>query len=303
MAVEVDALIAMDSLTNDQLAVIETIRQAMAGGLTSGRVRAARAPKVDGDNLFQAHPTYTALAPSEQVDAIVVDDRYVNQYPNMTVEGRITPIVNTLDILDHLAAEGALTSAQLLGHRTFLRRAGYQLIPVTEDELRAHIMAAKIVGGALGETAELKAIREALLRARMNKMVQLPLELPFLQSTQLSVMRMIREVWETAASTEEAIARADWLLRLADVRSWASSVLAGNERDFAIFAYAQHVQHLISLPITANEALRERYFDWITDRVLAQVKDSQPEVFEWLLARFKESMKAGVAEASKKVGT
>ena len=294
---EANSLIAFDSLTSDLLLVIErNSRRPQQGpdfGPSTGcqGSASARRPPISDPSHLRA-----ILALSRPVDAIVVDDRYVTQFPNITANGRTTPIFCTLDLLDHLLSEGVLSISDFLNHRTVLRQSGYQLVPVTQEELRANLMSATVWAGKLVETAELKAIREALLRARMLKIVRISQELAFLHETLFSIMRLIREVWRTIPSEEEAIARADWLLELADVRGWASSTPKGNERNFAVYAYAQNILQLISGAIDADQSLRERYYRWITERVLVDVKDGHPEVFEWLVARAKEIIAAGIED-------
>jgi len=249
------------------------------------------------DREFQSHPTYSILALSEPADALLIDDRFLNQYPNMGHEGRSTPIIDTLDLLDHLVAQSVLTDADRLIHRTTLRQCGYQFIPVTEAELRTHVMAATVTPEGLVESAELKAIRESLLRARMVKLVQIPQDLPALQQTQIAMVRLIREVWLLAPNEAEATARADWLLRVSDIRGWAAAAEPSQERSFPVFGYANYALQLATAAIGAEPALRERYFSWVTDRVLNQIAESEPEMHAWILARLKALVTDGVADA------
>jgi hypothetical protein len=294
-----NAFIAMTGLTDEQLSVIEQIRAALEAGLAAGTVRAVRAFRSEEDREFQSHPTYSILALSEPAGVLLIDDRFLNQYPHMGHEGRATPIVTTLDLLDHLAEVGAISDAERLIYRTTLRQCGYQIVPVTEAELRTHLMAATVTTEGLLETAELKAIRESLLRARMTKLVQLPQELPTLHQTQIALVRLIREVWLLGQSETEAIARADWLLRLSDIRGWAAAAEPGKTRNFAVFGYASYVLQLATAAIGADSALRERYFAWVTDRVLNQIAQSEPEIHAWILARIKALVVDGVADAMK----
>ena len=67
---DANALIEMDGLSNEQLSVIETIRGALAQGLQSGRIVAARATHAEGERALQAHPTMSVLNVSRQVSAI-----------------------------------------------------------------------------------------------------------------------------------------------------------------------------------------------------------------------------------------
>ena len=180
--------------------------------------------------------------------------------------------MTTLDLLAHYMKEGALSSSEVFAHRTALRQMGYQLIPVTEAELQAHLASAAVVDGALVETAELKAIRQSQLQAQMRRTVQLPQEAQFLQTTQLPLIHCIRWAWQNAASEKDAIAQSEWLLQLADMRGWAASAIKGTERNFAVYGYAQHVLQVTSALTAADDSLRQRYFSWISERILSRSK-------------------------------
>jgi hypothetical protein len=292
-----NAFIAMAEQTDEQLAIIEKIRSALEAGLAAGTIKAVREFRSEEDREFQSHPTYSILALSEPADVLLIDDRFMNQFPHMVHEGRITPIIDTLDLLDHLVAQGVLANADRLAHRTTLRQCGYQIIPVNEAELRTHVMAATVAPDGLMESAELKAIRESLLRARMVNLVQIPQDLPALQQTQIAMVRLIPEVWTLAANEAEAVARADWLLRVSDIRGWAAAAEPGQERNFAVFGYANYALQLATAAVGAETELRERYFSWVTDRVLKQIAECEPEMHAWILARLKELLTNGVADA------
>jgi hypothetical protein len=285
---EATALLEAENLGARQLEYIERIRSVLAAGLKSGRIRAARTnQQTDDDQLFRLHPTYAALGLVAQVDAIVVDDRFVNQYTTMTQATGSSPLLCSLDVLDLLRASRALAVYDLYTHRTTLRQAGYQLVPVTFDELVYHLNQARIHRGALQESAELRAIRESLARARMSALVQLPTETAFLHHTLSVHIDAIKATWETVSDKAEAQARADYLLQQLDIRQWAPSA-AANAHGFAIYAYASYALKLTSPPLNADASLKATYFDWITVRLLKPIKDYQPEMHEWIVARSRE---------------
>jgi hypothetical protein len=296
---DADGFLEIESLTSTQFKHIDAIKQVLAAGLASGRVRAVRSRKIDPDKMFQMHPSYNVLGLAEPVDAILIDDRFINQHATMTIDDRATRLLSTLDILDLFREAGELDEETFLTHRTYLRQAGYQLIPVRREEIRTLIQRARIADGTLIETAELRAIREALLRARMSTIVQLPLEAAFLHGSLAAIIFGMRDCWSDAPDTPTAVARADWLLNLADVRGWAGSAIKGHERNMALYGYAAYLLQIISAPLNAETGLRGEYFKWVTDRVLAGVKEYQPEVYAWIVARAKELTLSGVDEGLK----
>jgi hypothetical protein len=285
---EATALLEIQTLGAQQLDYIEHIRGTLAAGLKSGRIRAARATQLaDDDQLFRLHPSYAALGLVAEADAIVVDDRFVNQHTAMTQGATSCPLLCSLDVLDLLRSARALPVYDLYTHRTTLRQAGYQLIPVAIDELVYHINQARIDQGILQESAELRAIRESLSRARMSALVQLPTEMAFLHQSLSVHIGAIKATWETVSDRADAQARADYLLQQVDVRQWAPSA-AANARGLALYAYASYALKLTSPPLNSDASLKSAYFDWITDRLLKPIKEYQPEVYEWIIARSRE---------------
>jgi hypothetical protein len=284
---DANRLISYESLSDRQLGLIEQIRKTLSDGLASGRVRAVKSPRIGDEELLGSHPTFSVLGIEDAVEALVIDDRFVNRHLFMEANNRKTPILTTLDLLDDLALKGAISEQSIYAHRTYLRRAGFQFIPVTEKELLQHLTDAPLNDGEVVETAELRAIRESLLMARMRKILQIPAETAWLHGSMRSAIRAIRELWR-ATDLDEAAARAEWLLGLLDVRGWAPSALPGNERYFALFAHAAHIQSLMSPPDDVPDSIRDAYYDWIDRRFLQELHDSEPEAFGWIVDRARE---------------
>jgi hypothetical protein len=290
---EANRLIAFEALAERQLEIIEAIRCALAAGFRSGRVHAARSEQTEEGQIIRMHPTFAVLGTGARSDAFVVDDRFINRHAIMTDTSKQTPIMTTLDLLQDLMDRGVLAPAGLFAHRTTLRQAGYQLIPVAQKELLHHLGNVRIVDAAVVETAELRAIRESLLRARMSKMLQIPAEVPWLQQSMRAVVRTIRALWRTRAQSD-AQACSEWLLQLLDIRGFAASAISGNERNFALYA---HAAQLLQLMPGLNELpadVKSRYDAWLDDAVLKDIQATQPEVFIWLVDQCRQL----VAQAS-----
>jgi hypothetical protein len=294
---DANRLIAYEDLSDQQLGLIEVVRKMLSDGLSSGRVRAVKSPAIADEEILGSHPTFTVLGIDEAVDALVVDDRFVNQHPFMEVNNRRTPIVSTLNLLQDLAGKGAIPEQNVCGHRTYLRRAGFQFIPISEHELLRHLADAPEDAGEVVETAELRAIRESLLMARMRKILQIPSEAVWLHESMRSVNQAIRGLWKAGTDLDEAAIQAEWLLGLRDVRGWAPSVAPGNERNFTLFAHAAHLQSLMIPPDDAPDNVRDAYYNWIDRRIYRELRDSEPEVFEWIVDRARELI-ANAAETT-----
>ena len=292
------SLISFESLSAKALDVIETIRRSLSAGIRSKRVRALRSSEIELDKEVWLHPTFGVLG-IDEADALVVDDRSINLHLHMTAHDRQTPILTTLDLLDDLASKGIISQDVLLASRIYLRQAGFQLIPLTAEELSYHLENTRLANGALIETAELKAIRESMLRARMSKMLQISTEALWLHQSMNAIIHTLKQIWQTRAP-KDAAAYSEWLLDLLDVRGWAASAIPGNERGFALYAYAAHILQIISAPDVCNE-VREAYHDWVDERVVRNIQETEPEVFEWLVERARDLITHSVETAVAKI--
>lgn len=96
------------------------------------------------------------------------------------------------------------------------------MIPVTSEEIRFHLDNANILNGKLIETAELRAIRESLLRASMGNIVQFPTEASFLYQSLDALITAIKEKW-LVSTRDDAKTFGSYLLKQVDVRSWVAS--------------------------------------------------------------------------------
>jgi len=242
----------------------------------------------EDDKPFKMHPTLAILSLESEVDAFVVDDRFVNRYLTFDGNDRKTSILSSLDVMDDLAEKKLISEVDLFAHRTYLRQAGYQLVSVTIDELLHHLGNAPLRDGQVVETAELRAIRESLLKARMGKMLQIPLETPWLHQTTRSFIYCIKRLWKDKSDLAEAASYSEWLLGLLDVRGWAPSALPGNERGFALFAHAAHVQSVMTAPEGVTKEVKDAYHNWVDERLIKDMRDTQPEAFAWIVARARE---------------
>ncbi len=285
--IEANRLIALEALGARQLDAIEAIRRMIAEGIRSGKVRAARSRETKDGDIIRMHPTLAVLDTTEEIDAFVVDDRFINRHMNMDRKDGQTLVMTTLDILQDLENRGIITSLAHYSHRTTLRRAGYQFIPILENELIFHLGNSRIIGNQITETAELRAVRESFLRARMGKMLQLPTEIPWLQNSLHAVTRAIRAIWSSTTDTIKAQACSNWLITLLDIRGFAASAVPGNENNFALHAYAAQIFQLTPILTEMDSDKKSSFLSWLDGALLKNMRDTQPEAFSWLLDKYR----------------
>ena len=295
---EANALIAYGQISNQVIAIIERVRSALNTGINSGRVLVDRRRHYDevAEQPISGHPTIGLLALGSSCDAIVADDRYINRHAHVGNNGSATPIFSTLDLLDTLESAGAISGDDRLEYRTRLRRAGYVFVPINEDELTRHVKASSVRGARLIETAELKAIRESVLSARMRDWLQLPQEAPWLDGVVFGFIRVLRALWKEETDIEDVRVRSEWLAEQADVRGWVHRMDPENADEFVRIGHGAIVMLFLTSPRNTRRERVEAYWAWAEGKILAPLKEQFPDVYDWILERYKRHI-ADLAEA------
>ena len=169
---EANELISYQGISNKIINSIEYIRSAVNLRIESGKIKVGSRrnfsePEKQKQSISD-HPTVGVIALARDCEAILADDRFINQHANIDDGSGQAPIFSTLDLLDALVSTGSITTEDRLEYRTLLRRAGYCFVPVSDEELAHLLDASTVKDNKVIETAELKAIRENILRVRMS---------------------------------------------------------------------------------------------------------------------------------------
>ncbi len=196
-------------------------------------------------------------------DAIVADDRALNQHLHIGEADDLTPIISTLDLLDRMVASGAVTPENRSNYITRLRRSGYFFVPVEEADLKRLLKSTSVSDGTIIESAELKAIRESCLRIRMSSWIQLPKEAPWLDSLLRTYARVLKSMWEDEDDVASAAARSDWILDQFDFCGWAHAVNVAERSNVIRDAQCQQILMLLSAPAKASDEAKREYWNWL----------------------------------------
>lgn len=282
---EADALIAYERTSVEVKEVIEGIRASLNSRIESGQVQVGRSRNFDEyeEKSISEHPSLGILALVTHCDIAIIDDRFINQHVNIDNGGTKTPVLSTLDLLDALVAANALTDDEQLEYRTRLRKAGYFFVPVTVDELEQCLRETAISNGEVVETAELKAIRESVLRVRMSDWLQLPEETPWLDGTLKAFVYVLRNLWVDGVDIDEATARSNYLVEQTDIRGWAHSFVPANADSIVRIGRAVFIILLLTPPINVQRKVVEAYWNWVEEKVLIPIQEQFPEVYERLV--------------------
>src|SRR5262249_40993819 len=120
-----------------------------------------------------------------------------------------------LDLLQYLEVHNVISTEEK--HRALhkLRQGGYVLISTTFAELEQYLRNAPFDWeGRLIESAEMRFLRQTLMRIRSLDVVELPTEAPFLERMQLGCILAIRRLWaDEALATERVVELSHWIWR------------------------------------------------------------------------------------------
>lgn len=282
---EANELTSYECISDQINDAIEQIRSALNVRLESGKIKVGKRSNIDKleKQSISGHPTVDLFALARECEAIFVDDRFLNQHVNMSVGNAQASIFSTLDLLDTLVSIGSISAVDLLEYRTLLRRAGYFFVPISDYELAHHLNASAVKDNKVIETAELKAIRENILRVRMSTWPQLPKEAPWLDALLKTFIRVLKGLWTNETDILSIRTRSNWILSQIDIRGWVHCF--GSEAGDSIVktGYGAYILLLLLPPTDASQKSKDEYWNWIEDMVLAPIKEQDPNLYSWIV--------------------
>lgn len=300
---ETDALISYGRLSEDVKDVIERIRASLNSRIESGHVRVSSRRNFDEfeEKSIREHPSLGILALAPHCDVAIIDDRFFNQHANIDSGDAQATVVSTLDLLDALVAAGVLRDDDRLELRTQLRRAGYFFVPISVEELERCLRESTVANKEVAESAELKAIRESVLRVRMSDWLRLPQEVPWLDGMFKTYIRVLRNLWADGADLDKVTIRSNWLAEQIDLRGWAHSLVPENADNVVRIGRAALILPLLTPPTGVQQSVVDAYWNWVEDRILAPIQEQFPEAYAWLVD-WQRSLVAKMAETHLSVG-
>lgn len=285
---EVNDLISYESTSNKVKDIIECVRSAIYSRIESGKVKVS---KISPDQLSRSEKLGYSISDvfpmSEYCDALVVDDRFINKYPNISNDNTSGAgnmrVFSSLDIIDALVTVGLKSSEERLEYRTRLRQAGYLFVPIDEDELKTHLDASMVKDGKITETAELKAVRENILCARMSNYIQLPQEVIWLNNLLIVFVPILKDLWNADTDFSGARARSNWIIEQVDLRGWAHSFGKENRDNIVRTMFGDHILKLIMPPSMESQKIVNEYQNWVEENVFVPIKEQCPDLYDQIV--------------------
>jgi len=198
---------------------LRRVREWYKNGLAAGKVRIAPRLRGTGDEDEEGEDnerdsgrlsTLKEFLLAPDCDGALIDDRYLLRHTNIERPGGSVSVFGTLDLLRHLAGSPLLAAERHWNLRHRLRTGGVACVPLDAEELRYHLGHLNIESA--GESADLRAIREATAALQIRNILILPDDEPFLSSLLITACGTIRQVWaDEHLSIDVVRQRADWV--------------------------------------------------------------------------------------------
>ena len=219
-------------------------------------------------------------------DVLCIDDRFINAKDKLIISEKsdsTVPIICTLDILQHLVKNEYITHESHWSARHKLRAGGFFFIPFDADELAHWMKVASVEDGRLAEGAEIRAIRQSLVRSynlgltNSAEMFALHIEV------QKTCMSVIRSLWndETLLMKTTAVL-SDWIWRhLAVAMFGDGGHIEREKRDDWIRTSMLDLVKLALLPSSIDpQDRRAAYADWVEASVLQPFRQANSDLIE-----------------------
>jgi hypothetical protein len=147
----------------------------------------------------------------------------------------------------------------------------------------------------LVENAELKALRESLLIARMANSLQIPKESAWLDNLIRTFLEAIRLQWQENVDFAQAQARSNWLVGVFDVRGWAQRINPKPQITVSEVRYRAMVLSL-SLAHGIPQQVKGAYWRWFDEDLLRPIKEHDTELYQALV----EQLRSHIIDATSK---
>jgi len=284
LASELDAIAAANREGERLAQALDSIRIALRDALVQGRVTFLPRSIGGGEELGTGAILTHFVQDVGVCDAVCIDDRYANAYARLTdSSGRTIPLACVLDVLSFLTATRAIDDSRLRNALHWLRQSGFGLLPLQRGELHGAICSAQCdANGEVIENAELRVLRERLMRIRAIGMVVLPREESFLLSYHRECMSEILRLWQDEAlPSERAGALSDWIWRnlMPSPLDWVKAT-DQTQREHQAEAFARQVSTLVWLVGGVPERRRDAFRAWVEQSVLEPLLPASPELVD-----------------------
>jgi hypothetical protein len=257
------------SIAND---VLSRLRAWLRDGIAAGKISILPSDPASDRSEFPIPTLRQIILNFGRSDAVLLDDRYLGQHAGITDKNnKMVPTLGVVDLLRDFADRGLIDNPQRWAKLHTLRARGFSGVPLEPDELEYWLTdsAPEPDGAQLRETAELRTIREYLLRLRSTKFLHQPAETGYLDRLRLAATGVIRHNWAGVVPSQITAARASWIYAhvVPSPVDWKHTIVVAS----AVLPPAEGLANQIGLllpPVTLDHERADAFSQWLDAVVL-----------------------------------
>ena len=286
---QMDELVKAGESGEGLAAKLDEVRHALRSAVESGKAYYLPHRFDPGDYAQIRDYKFTPISlimSTADCDALYIDDRFINAKERLVVtekSGSAVPIICILDVLQYLVKKGYINHERHWAARHKLRTGGFVFIPFDADELVHWMKTASVENGRLEEGAEIRAIRQSLVRAHDLGVVN-PAEMVALQTeVPKTCMSVIRSLWnDESLVMESAAALSEWIWRhlVVAVLGDGSHMERKQRDDWIRASMVGRVKRVLLPPSIDSRDRRTAYADWVETSVLQPLRQANSDLIE-----------------------
>ncbi len=285
-------LVAHEHILDESRNIIEHIRLKLSEGIKSQKIIIDDFPILDNikNKDVISHPCCTILKTIGKVDAVCIDDRFLNKSND-------NKIINTQELLLELKNRNVITSQIYYEKKAKLRSAGFLHIHITEEEIENALQSTTIIDNIISETFEMKAIKNNILKVKMTNFLILPSELPWLINSSKVLTAQIIKQWSPDIKQERSVLLSNWLFDLIDIRGWAHNITTDKVSDFISNGNSFNIMPLFTANLNYDDTVKNNYMNWLDSNILPLIEEDfkfNKEITEYIKDLIKKFIQDGL---------
>jgi hypothetical protein len=178
---------------------------------------------------------------------------------------------------------------------------GFAFIPIPFEELKRSLGSARWdKDGSLIESAEMRLMRQTLMRIRSLDIVALPDESPFLEQIQHNCIMVIHNLWlDESVTIEKTVELSNWVWRniAPNPLEWVKRLREPKNKKVALESFAQHHRFLLK-PITLSLERYDAYLKWLEEDLFAPLLIANSDLIDTLAALVSKDIELIVEDIS-----
>ena len=286
---QMDELVKAGESGEGLAAKLDEIRHALRNAMESGKTCYLPHRLDPGDSEQIRDHKFTPISlimSAADCDALYIDDRFINAKERLVVTEKsdsAVPIVCILDVFQYLVRKEYITHERHWAARHKLRTGGFVFIPFDAAELVHWMKTAFVENGRLEEGAEIRAIRQSLIRAHDLGVVN-PAEMVALQTeVSKTCISVIRSLWnDESLVMESAAALSEWIWRhlVVAVLGDGGHIEKKQRDDWIRASMLDRVKLVLLPPFIDSRDRRTAYADWVEASVLQPLRQANSDLIE-----------------------